>query len=306
MLNKDYYNNVSVVLVTYNPNKDSLQVVIQAISDQVSNIFIVDNGSSNFSSDWFDKFKSCQMSEKLHVLPQEENLGIAAAQNIGIKQAMKLDADFVLLLDQDSIPDFNMVKELISVMDEKSSEGYKIAAVGAHYVDERNTDRSSFSRLSGMCLVKENPVSNRVVLTDFVISSGSLISLKTLHSVGYMNEALFIDQVDIEWGLRAKSLGYQSFGSCNAVMAHSLGEEPLVFLGRKFLNHNPLRHYYIFRNAVWLISKKYVSIGWKVRFAIVILIRYFLYPLWVTPRFTYLKMMTLGIWHGLIGRMGKL
>ena len=103
-----------------------------------------------------------------------------------------------------------------------------------------------------------------------------------------------------------KSLGYRSFGACNAVMAHSLGEDPLVFLGRKFLNHNPLRHYYIFRNAVWLISKKYVSIGWKLRFTMVILIRYLLYPLWVTPRFTYLKMMTLGIWHGLIGRMGKL
>jgi len=306
MLTQDYYNNISVVLVTYNPNKDALQVVIQAVSDQVSNVFIVDNGSSNFSPDWFDKFEGCQISEKLHVLPQEKNLGIAAAQNIGIKHAMKLEADFVLLLDQDSVPDSNMVEELISVMHQKSSEGYKIAAVGAHYVDERNTDRSSFSRLSGILLIKETCTFNGIVPTDFVISSGSLISLKTFHSVGYMNEALFIDQVDIEWGLRAKSLGYRSFGACNAVMAHSLGEDPLVFLGRKFLNHNPLRHYYIFRNAVWLISKKYVSIGWKLRFTMVILIRYLLYPLWVTPRFTYLKMMTLGIWHGLIGRMGKL
>jgi len=232
---------------------------------------------------------------------------VATAQNAGIAWAREQGADFVVLFDQDSVPAPDMIELLHRAYQRLTGEAFRVAAVGPRYVDERNSARSSFSRLSGIRLVKEDCTTNKeIILTDFLISSGSLISLKTLHSVGCMNEALFIDQIDLEWGLRFKSLGYQSFGVCNAVMAHSLGEAPLVFLGQKFLNHNPLRHYYIFRNAVWLISKKYTPIGWRLRLARMIFFRYLLYPLWVSPRLAYLKMMTKGLWHGLIGRMGKL
>jgi rhamnosyltransferase len=37
-----------------------------------------------------------------------------------------------------------------------------------------------------------------------------------------------------------------------------------------------------------------------------LLLIYIIYSLFVTPRFKNWKMMTLGLWHGLIGKMGKL
>jgi rhamnosyltransferase len=295
--------HVVAVVVTYQPHLIELARLLDAIRHQVQRIIVVDNGSTinvkGFCADRSDP--------EIHCLCLGNNHGVAAAQNVGIAWAREQGASFVILFDQDSIPESGMVALLHRTYQRKTDEGYRVAAVGPRYVDDRNCAHASFSRLSGMRIVTEDcTIHKEAIPVDFVISSGSLISLEALHRIGCMNEALFIDQVDIEWGLRAKSFGYQSFGECDAVMAHSLGEPPLSILGRKILNHSPLRHYYIIRNAIWLISRNYTPLGWRLYFGRMILVRYLLYPLWVTPRFTYLNMMTKGLWHGLIGRMGKL
>lgn len=294
---------IVAIVVTYQPALVELARLLDAIRHQVQRTIIVDNGSTID----VNQFLADRNDTGIHCLCLGKNHGVAAAQNVGIAWARELGASFVILFDQDSIPDSGMVALLHSTYQRKTDEGFRVAAVGPRYVDNRNRARASFSRLSGMRILTEDcTIHKEAIPVDFVISSGSLISLEALNRIGCMNEALFIDQIDIEWGLRAKSLGYQSFGVHNAAMAHSLGEAPLIILGRKLLNHSPLRHYYIVRNAVWLISKKYTPVGWRLYFARMILVRYLLYPLWVTPRFDYFNMMTKGLWHGLLGRMGKL
>ncbi len=291
------------IVVTYEPGFVELTRLLDAIRYQVQRTIIVDNGSTiNMNGLLADR-----NDPTIHCLCLGNNHGVAAAQNAGIAWAREQGAGFVILFDQDSIPNPDMVALLHRTYQRKTDEGFRVAAVGPRYVDDRNCARASFSRLSGMRILTEDCTMDReAILADFVISSGSLISVEALNRIGCMNEALFIDQIDIEWGLRAKSLGYQSFGVHNAVMAHSLGEAPLVILGRKILNHSPLRHYYIVRNAIWLISRSYTPLGWRLYFCRMILVRYLLYPLWVTPRFDYFNLMTRGLWHGLIGRMGKL
>lgn len=294
---------VVAIVVTYQPHLVELARLLDAIRHQVQRTIVIDNGSSiNVNG-----FLADRNDPGIHCLCLDNNHGVAAAQNVGIAWAREQGASFVILFDQDSIPELGMVALLHRTYQRKTDEGFRVAAVGPRYVDDRNCARASFSRLSGMRILTEDcTIQKDAFLADFVISSGSLISLEALNHIGCMNEALFIDQIDIEWGLRAKSLGYQSFGVHNAVMTHSLGEAPLSFLGRKLLNHSPLRHYYIVRNAVWLISRSYTPFGWRLYFGRMILVRYLLYPLWVTPRFAYFNMMTKGLWHGLRDRLGKL
>jgi len=294
---------VVAIVVTYQPDLVELARLLDAIRHQVPLTIIVDNGSSINMK----QFLADRNDTGIHCLCLGNNHGVAAAQNVGIAWAREQGSSFVILFDQDSIPESRMVALLYRTYQRRTDEGFRVAAVGPRYVDDRNRARASFSRLSGMRILTEDSTTHKDgILADFVISSGSLISLEALSHIGDMNEALFIDQIDIEWGLRAKSLGYQSFGAYDAVMTHSLGETPLCILGRKLLNHSPLRHYYIVRNAIWLMSRSYTPLGWRLYFARMILIRYLLYPLWVAPRFTYLNMMTKGLWHGLIGRMGRL
>src|SRR5690606_10075289 len=102
-----------------------------------------------------------------------------------------------------------------------------------------------------------------VVEVDYVIASGCLIPFDVIETVGGMQEELFIDYVDIEWGLRAQHQGLQSLGVCAAVMQHQLGEKPIRFRGRLIPVHSPLRHYYHFRNAVWLYRQSWLRKDWK-------------------------------------------
>lgn len=121
-----------------------------------------------------------------------------------------------------------------------------------------------------------------------------------------MRDDFFIDYVDIEWGLRAKTLGFQSFGVCGAMMAHDLGDEPIEFFGKRYPLHSPLRHYYHFRNAVWMYRRGWLPIQWRLVDGWRLLLKLGFYTLFAKPRLQRLKMMTRGVVHGLIGRMGRL
>lgn len=294
---------VIAVVVTYQPALDVLEHLLDALTPQVESVVVVDNGSQADLADWCRK----RQINPVELLLLEENKGIAAAHNVGIQWARDRRAEFVLLMDQDSIPAPDMVYRLLSAVRQLTSQDIRVAAVGPRYQDERNIDHPSFLRVSGL-KVDRNPCrsSEEIVETDILISSGSLMPLHIFAEVGGPLNELFIDQVDMEWCFRAKACGYLLFGVCNSVLYHSLGETPKNFLGRKFLHHNPLRHYYIFRNAVWLLFKSHVPVGWKILFIRTIFIRFLVYSFLVSPRLAYLGMMTKGVWHGLRGRLGKL
>ncbi|MGE0800669.1 MAG: glycosyltransferase family 2 protein, partial [Lautropia sp.] len=143
-----------------------------------------------------------------------------------------------------------------------------------------------------------------IVEVYYLIASGSLIPRATLEAVGTMAEALFIDYVDIEWGLRARRLGFRSYGVCGAKMSHDLGDEPIRFLGRALPLHSPLRHYYHFRNAVWLYRSSGLPLGWKIVDGYRLLLKYGFYCLFAKPRLQHCRMMSRGIRDGLLGRLG--
>jgi len=129
--------------------------------------------------------------------------------------------------------------------------------------------------------------------------------MDALDEIGLMREDLFIDYVDIEWGLRASAKGYHLLGVCAAKMEHQLGEDPLQLFGKKFPCRSPLRHYYLFRNGVRLYCETLAPLNWKIVDGFRLLLKYGTYALFAKPRHHHFFMMTKGILHGLLGRMGK-
>jgi rhamnosyltransferase len=104
-------------------------------------------------------------------------------------------------------------------------------------------------------------------IADFLITSGSLLTLKCIAEVGDMKESYFIDNIDLEWCFRAKSLGFDLVGTDAAVLYHAIGERssnPLVKAGL-FAQHNPSRTYYSSRNRIHLYGAAYSPLGWKLR-----------------------------------------
>jgi rhamnosyltransferase len=294
---------VTCVVVTYRPDLGRLRRLFDAVAPQVAHLVVVDNGSGGGCVDWLRDLAL----PSLTLVELDGNRGIATAQNIGIARARELGSSHVLLLDHDSIPAPTMVADLLRALVGLRPPGRGVAAVGPRYLDERQDNPPPFIQVRGLRVHRcQCPTPDAVVEVDYLIASGSLIPMATLDVVGGMADDLFIDYVDIEWGLRARRLGFQSYGVCGARMMHDLGEAPIRFMGRRLPVHSALRHYYHFRNAVWLYRSPDLPLNWKCADGWRLLLKYGFYALFAKPRLEHLRMMSRGVADGLRGRLGAL
>lgn len=292
---------ITAVIVSYKPDKFLLEQLLFALSPQVTHIIIINNGDEN-DINVEGRGYSTQLSS-LKTIHLNENVGIATAQNIGIKWAQEHNSDYVLLMDQDSLPHDDMVTELYNAVQRIENP----AAVGPNYFDQRAQHLSPFVRLKRFKFTRIPAKANvNEVVVEHLIASGCLIPVKVIEQIGSMRDDLFIDYVDTEWGLRAAAQGLKSYGVFSAKMQHQLGEQPLEFFGRKIATHKPYRHYYLYRNAILLYREKHISLHWKLTLFWRLICKFFLFSLFAPQSWKHFKMMSLGIFHGLINKSGKL
>jgi rhamnosyltransferase len=289
------------IIVTYHPDPSILRVLLAALKPQVQGIVVVDNGS-------VVDMAALLSGTNAHLLPLGENLGVAAGFNQGIRWAEKQGFCRLLLLDQDSLPSPDMVERMNVALDQLMTQGEKVSAVGAHIRDPATGHSHGFARF-GPFLFRyiARTSSAGIVRADFLISSGSLIPLSTIKSVGLMDERLFIDLVDTEWFLRAAAQGYCAFGVGDAVLLHRLGDRAIRVPTEGGFGsvHSPLRHYYIFRNSMLLNRRSSIPLQWKYNNTVQLACMFVLFTLFTPPRLQHLRMMLRGLWDGLHGRSGK-
>lgn len=291
---------LTAIIVTYNPDREQLTELLCAVVPQVRDVLVVDNGSEADVSRVVSEsgLPNCQC----YCLGS--NLGVAEAINYGIAKAHACATTHVVLFDQDSLPAPDMVECLFVNYQKMVDKGIKVAAVGPCYRDPRSSNPPPFIRLKGLRLERADCSGVLPVPVDYLVSSGCLIDMHSINEIGLMQANLFIDYVDIEWGLRAGKKGYQSFGICNAYMQHHLGETPIKVFGRNIPLHSPLRHYYHFRNAVWLYRQSWVPLTWKIVDGYRLVFKYIVYSSFTDKKLAHWRMMTRGLWHGLTDKMG--
>lgn len=299
--------SVWAVVVTYQPDLETLAVLLRAMVQQVDGIVVVDNGSGASALAWLAAYHT---EVPFIVIPLLDNKGIALAQNVGINRAKVEGASYVILSDQDSEPAPDMVEKLKLVAEKQLAANVPLGAVAPIYKDAEDGLLSGFVQVGFFGFKRIGcEESNRVVEADFLIASGSLIPMATIDVVGGMDDELFIDHVDTEWCFRAKSQGYRLFGACNARMLHSLGDKRSKFWflrWRTIPHHSPFRYYYIFRNSTLLQSRSYMPFFWKLADFGRCLRAMAYFGIFSPVRFACLGMMYRGFRDGLAGRVGKM
>ncbi len=234
------------------------------------------------------------------------NLGIATALNQGIERLIAMGCRSALLFDQDSEPSDELLIELPRTLATARMHDRRVALVGPAYEDARLGGVAPFVRFGYLTLRRIQPEGVQPIDVDFLITSGSCVNLDVWRDIGPMDDALFIDFVDLEWCVRARSKGYSVLGAPALRLTHELGGEPVRFFGRSYPGHGPVRHYYLFRNAIALIRRGYVPWSWKSTELVKMPVRLAIYALFMQPRLAHLRLSLLGIWHGLTGRTGAL
>lgn len=246
------------------------------------------------------------LDERVIYISNGANLGIATALNQGIECLIKAGCNTALLFDQDSEPTAGLLEELPRVLEREVTSGRRVALIGPAYEDVRLGGTAPFVRFGFPALKRIPPVGTNLIDVDFLITSGSCVNLGAWDEIGPMDDSLFIDFVDLEWCVRARQANYAILGAPSLRLAHELGGEPIRVLGRSYPNHSPIRHYYLFRNVIALVKRGYMPWSWKGNELLKLPFRIAIYGIWLTPRMQHLRMASLGIWHGLRGRMGAL
>jgi len=255
---------VHAIVVTYNPDWTILREELLLVSPQVQHLWVIDNASTQPLQ---DRLAGLQLGEQLQCVQLPVNVGLGAAQNVGITHARGAGATHLLILDQDSQPMSDMVQRLLAASDQLQSAGVHVAAVAPVYADTAEGVGSGFVRLGWLDYKRQaDKPDHEFVMVDFFISSGSLMLVSALDDIGPMDESLFIDHVDTEWCLRAKYKGYKLFGVPRARMVHNLGDKRMRIWFLRWRNvpyHSSFRYYYILRNGLLLQKRSYIPLKWK-------------------------------------------
>ncbi len=302
---------VCAVIVTYFPDSGLLQELLASIAGQVEAVVIVDNTPSP-GAPGLEAMLAATPPLASHTIRFGNNRGIAAAQNAGIAWAIERGYGYVLLFDHDSVPIADMVEKLRGTAEHLLSSGVAIAAVGPRYINPASERLARIQQIDTLRVhfsLCPNQPTDAVVRCDVLISSGTLIPVRTIEAIGDLEESLFIDGVDHEWCLRARERGYSCYVSCKAVMRHRLGTGAIRYwFGRwRFAPiHSPARHYYMLRNALLLCRRPHVPFAWTMHQLTNTVALITVSLLFLPQRLNRLVNSLRAIWHGISGRSGPL
>jgi rhamnosyltransferase len=294
---------VACVVVTYEIGRTVLPV-LEAILPQVDRVFIVDNGSGRETQDALQEIESAH-PERVEMIRNGENLGIAAALNIGIRRAIAQGHDWVLTLDHDSVAAPGMVSNLFRTYAEVA--GANPGILSPTHIDG-STGRKYRYPVFGKIFFRHVTPTDRPLSCSFCITSGCLIPKRLFETAGLFQEEYFVYAVDTEFCRRVLRHGYSIFVSEKATLVHREGDGRKTDLGTfqiRTPDWSARSMYYIFRNVVHDLRNNPVF-SWRVHQTL-FLARSLLTLLLANPpdRKANWTAVRRGISDGIKGRLGK-
>lgn len=233
---------VAAIIVSYNPDSNLFDS-INLLLNQVEKVIIVDNGSK----EKYVKYIKSINEDKIEIILNKENLGVATALNIGVRKALENGYEWILTMDQDSKASPDMVKKMFNVYNSINREERKdILSIFPNFVDERIQS------------IEENSNMNSYEYVDADITSGNLLRKEVFEKVGFFDDSLFIDMVDTDYCMRLNELGIKMIRISGAILNHSIGNSKQVkklFGTFNTSNHSATRRYYMTRNRFYTWNK---------------------------------------------------
>lgn len=283
---------VCAVVVTYHPGREVTQH-LASLRPQVAELVVVDNGSSDEA---VQMLRDAGVSLNFKLIEAGENLGIGAAQNLGVRWAESQGCDYVIFFDQDSGVPEGFVDSLAAVYRNDPQQA-SIAVVVPRYRDRR----------LGIALPARYTSDGNL---ELAISSGSLVPVSVLRALGGFEESFIINYVDFDFALRARAAGYVLRECPDTELAHAPGDPQRYKLFGIFpvisANYGVLHRYYRARNLVRVVrrhGRRFPRICF--RFVINVFTDIVKIVLVEPDSWARLRASLRGIVDGLRGRMGR-
>lgn len=247
--------NVSIIILNWNGWRDTIECLesLEKINYQNYEIVVVDNSSKDDSVPQIKKYLSESKFQNLKFKVQNSNLGFAGGSNKGIEYAVKNGADYILLLNNDTLVEPDFLNEMVKI-----GEGdKKIGLIGPkiYFYPPENPPRAWFCggkinwlKTRGSHIkhgLSEKPEIPKT--SDYLTGCCLLIKRKVIEKIGGLSEEYFLYYEDTDYCLRAQKFGWQCVYAPSAVIWHKISRSAKEF--------SPSYIYYHTRNGLMLARK---------------------------------------------------
>lgn len=183
------------VIINFNGLKDTCECIDSLLkSTIIPDIIVVDNASVNNEGEIIR-----QRYPSVQVIISEINLGFTGGNNIGIRYALKNHADFILLLNNDTIVDRLMIDKLI-----KASNCKMVCAPAMYYYTRPDVLWYGGGKIDKKTGNVKHYVEKREreIICNFATGCCMLVSSKVFEYVGVLDEKYFMYCEDMEFCIR--------------------------------------------------------------------------------------------------------
>ncbi len=219
------------------------------------NLIVVDNDGNFEVTD-----------KRITVIKTKKNLGFAGGVNVGIKYALSKKADYVLLLNNDTIVKQNFLKALVEFSEHFENVGIVGPAIKFKRDDKFVYDiGGKLNKIFGRTTHKEvSKLANKKPRqVDYISGCAMLIKKEVFEKIGLFDEQFFLYYEDVDFCIRAKDKRFltyvlpevsvehelsQSVGKVSSLAVYNQTKSALLF-GRKYFKST------FFLNRVFIIAQ---------------------------------------------------
>jgi len=217
---------IFVIILNWNGLEDTIECLesLRAINYPNYQVIVVDNGSEGDDAEALEN----RYGDYLQIITNDHNAGFAEGNNIAIRLAMDQGADYMLLLNNDTLVDSEFVSEMVSVAEQVPEAGLLTGKVYYDAVpDVLQTVGGKVNwwtgHIKGIGQGRDQGQYDSIRDLDFVVGTAMLIRRSVVERVGYLDASFFFGSEDIDYSTRAKRAGFKVLFVPAAKVWHKAG-----------------------------------------------------------------------------------
>lgn len=263
---------IAIVIINYKGLENTLDCLDSLrkmdINEYDVDLIVVENGSQDGSAEALSNLKDIQL------ISSQINLGFSGGANLGIKHALKRDANFVMIVNNDVTVDKLLIKNIMSATKVGQIISPKIYFASGFEFHKRykKSDLGKVIWYAGAKIDWQNIIGihigvdeidngqfNKRHEIDLATGACMLTKAEVFEKIGLFDEKYFLYLEDMDFCTRAKQAGFKIIFEPKAVLWHKNAASS----GGSGSN---LQDYYISRNRL-LFATKYANL--RTKFAVI-------------------------------------
>ena len=218
-------------------------------------IVVVDNGSTDGTVDR-------AFGANVTLIVNSTDLGTSGSVGVGFAHGLEHGFDWIWVLDADSVPDPDALGNLLDFYERMPlAEREGVSFLACRLASESNAaaHRPLAFTEAGLRFVSPAADPSGHCRCDLFIWSGSLFRAAAVAKIGLPSADYFMDLSELDYGYRARRLGYTGYVVNSGVLHQDVGRNPGVAtrtwrfgpLSVRLYEMSPARCYYYVRNMLY-------------------------------------------------------